>query len=1175
MLSYFYRMAGENVELSLNVSISQLITELREARAEGERLRADLVNVNKDIKAGFESSSGAAGSMGREISNALKTIDSQTKTIASLTSELENLKKSGSTAFDSTKVDAYQKKIKDLELELQKLRTDTQEATTATVQGATAGGSAMDVLKSKLAAAKEEQRLLKLEVKDFQTAISANDKSIGKISAQLSGLSKSSADYRKTSSDLKAELQSLYQKHETLTAGLAKSQKEYSNTTANVKTYSKELVQAEASGIKFSGGLSKIYGALRTIANIIPGLGIAGIVGLLIEPVILFGKKLYDSITQISEAQRRLNLMRQATTDIQSESIKGYTREVTQLEFLRRIITDAQRPMSDRNDALREYNSVADKANQIDLSQIDNISLINQKIATQIGLIKDRALARAAESIVAQRAEALLLAEEAARQKAIDQQDAELKTGLTVVTNQRNGKPAPDFVIQIEKEADLRRRVEQDAAVKAAKESLDIATETAFKLIDINGFAGKKIKEEKDKNRKADLADERDRADKILALEKQLAEARASLIAESRQKSIAEENARFEGAVKTLELLRNQAEKVAQDIAKKPVLTENDKKVLGQIQTEFGLINKNIEAQQQVHYKKLSDIDTKYYEDAKKAFQAAQDAINGVLLESEDKEVAEVGRRYDAIRKAIEEARKKLLETTKDPLTIGFINANAQNDTAQVTEKEQRDKQDVRNKYADIRLEEEKKLALASIEILRVQGLDEKALTDLKERLKLQAEKTFGERRLEQLKQQYHLEATLTADAIAKITDPKNIVAAQTKGVDIFTFLGINITDEKAKAKILAAIKEIQDAANGIIKKKTGDKTDLFEFLGIDPDTEGKILGYAKAASKIGETVATALDPFIGAIDKQIEAKQRLIDTLQEGIDKQKEAVDKEKELAERGYANNLGIEQKRLADLQKSKDAELAQEKKLAQQRAGLKKAQLIADTVAQTSNLITASTEIFAATAAIPPPAGQILAIAAISAMFAGFVAAKAQAFKAINQEAKSFEKGGSLSLQKALKGAPSHNDGGVDLVERKSGKRIANLEGDEDLFVVNKGSTRKYAGLLEKINSDELSRMSVSELGKLIKPTAMPSFSEGIRSTVNTTKTENRTTVINNQTVNNTIATQHLERLVKTSEQIAESNKQMLAIEKQRPLHIEETEEARTEYYPNGWTRKIVKK
>jgi hypothetical protein len=104
----------------------------------------------------------------------------------------------------------------------------------------------------------------------------------------------------------------------------------------------------------------------------------------------------------------------EALREINQEGIKNSTADVTKLQLLRDILTDTTKSQQTRTAALKEYNSIADKANQIDESQINNLNLINDKISTQIDLIEKRGLARAAETIIAQRAEKLLLAQEAA-----------------------------------------------------------------------------------------------------------------------------------------------------------------------------------------------------------------------------------------------------------------------------------------------------------------------------------------------------------------------------------------------------------------------------------------------------------------------------------------------------------------------------------------------------------------------------------------------------------------------------------------------------------------------------------------------------------------------------------------------------------------------------------------
>jgi len=140
-------------------------------------------------------------------------------------------------------------------------------------------------------------------------------------------------------------------------------------------------------------------GALRVfrLALAATGIGavIAGIAFLVIK------------LNEISEASKEAAEEQKALTEVGQEAAKSFAAEVTHLGLIKDRLNDLTIPQKERVRLAKEYNKTADEANKIDLKQIDNIKLINAAIDTQIAKIKERGLARAAETIIAQKAEAV------------------------------------------------------------------------------------------------------------------------------------------------------------------------------------------------------------------------------------------------------------------------------------------------------------------------------------------------------------------------------------------------------------------------------------------------------------------------------------------------------------------------------------------------------------------------------------------------------------------------------------------------------------------------------------------------------------------------------------------------------------------------------------------------
>ncbi len=123
------------------------------------------------------------------------------------------------------------------------------------------------------------------------------------------------------------------------------------------------------------------------------GIALAAIAGLVIA---------YRSL---GEASKEVAAQQKALTEIGAEAARSFASEVTHLQLIKNELNDLNNPQKERIKLAKEYNKTAEEGNKIDLKQIDNIKLVNSAIDTQIAKIKERAFARAAEVVIAQKAE--------------------------------------------------------------------------------------------------------------------------------------------------------------------------------------------------------------------------------------------------------------------------------------------------------------------------------------------------------------------------------------------------------------------------------------------------------------------------------------------------------------------------------------------------------------------------------------------------------------------------------------------------------------------------------------------------------------------------------------------------------------------------------------------------
>lgn len=287
--------------------------------------------------------------------------------------------------------------------------------------------------------------------------------------------------------------------------------------------------------------------------------------------------------------------------------------------------------------------------------------------------------------------------------------------------------------------------------------------------------------------------------------------------------------------------------------------------------------------------------------------------------------------------------------------------------------------------------------------------------------------------------------------------------------------LNIQIEYAEMRRKLISSdpdkIKEFNDLTESINKMrkavqglKEDGQGDLFESLGLK---EKDVYKYAGAVSALGQQFSDLFGNLANAADERISKIQDQISAIDDLISADQDAVDREQDLADKGRANNLTSAKKKLEDDKKQKAELQKQEEEAQKKKQALQQAALIADTFAQTSNLITSASAIFKALSGIPF-VGVPLAIAAISTMFGAFAVAKVTAFNATKQTA----------AEGAVVGGKSHGEGGNKYVS-VDGNDVHHLEIERGERIIRRAASEKHSRLLDAANRDDFSNVPLSDI------------------------------------------------------------------------------------------------
>lgn len=450
------------------------------------------------------------------------------------------------------------------------------------------------------------------------------------------------------------------------------------------------------------------------------------------------------------------------------------------------------------------------------------------------------------------------------------------------------------------------------------------------------------------------------------------------------------------------------------------------------------------------------------------------------------------------------EAEKSLsvkAEQTKQA-AIKQIRATLKKDITDIDTKEAADQAAIQLKASELTIQAREEGIVKEIETIRL-GYDQKK-AEIKEQFKNEIalrDELLAQLTAAQLREQKKAQDKFTNEAIAK-EEERAVLEVETatkflpdlpgieekKQVEILK-VKIKFAEQARQAlldqgnaenstAVLSATKAVQDLKKQLgvaIESERGATggVDWFDLLGLGDLSDGQRKAIAEAAKSMLDSISQITDFIVGQYQRQIDKKKEVISQIDESIDDLEQQLDKEQDLREAGLANNVEAIQAEIDEKKKAREEEVKQAEELQRKQIAMQKLQLVIDTAAQASNLITASAKIFNSLAAIPF-VGVPLAIATIALMTGAFVTAKVKAFQMVNDQKQAFGGGGYID------GKP-HTQGGRKYLST-DGSGVVELEGGE--YVTNRRSTAKYADLLEAINSDDISEMNEDALRDMLE-------------------------------------------------------------------------------------------
>ncbi len=232
----------------------------------------------------------------------------------------------------------------------------------------------------------------------------------------------------------------------------------------------------------------------------------------------------------------------------------------------------------------------------------------------------------------------------------------------------------------------------------------------------------------------------------------------------------------------------------------------------------------------------------------------------------------------------------------------------------------------------------------------------------------------------------------------------------------------------------------------------------------------------------------------------QQERNQRIVDTVgrytTEAINIINPIVQSINNFAERQILESDRVAQQRMANLDKARDRgliteqqyqdkKLALEKKQAKEIGAIKRKQAIADRIAATASVVFNTAQAIMEAVAMSPTTGG-LPWSAIAA-----VVGAAQTTAIWSAPMPQYRKG-----LAGIPGGPSHENGGLDIVNSQTGRKVAEMEGGEPYMILSTSTYANNGALIDKLIRASLyeggRRLSADEIISAAPSIRMPSKS-----------------------------------------------------------------------------------
>lgn len=463
----------------------------------------------------------------------------------------------------------------------------------------------------------------------------------------------------------------------------------------------------------------------------------------------------------------------------------------------------------------------------------------------------------------------------------------------------------------------------------------------------------------------------------------------------------------------------------------------------------------------------LAEIDREYEERAREANLNAIMAINEVYNRSDENEIL-----------AIREKWKKLREEWRTQRQLAEDEATQNDLNTRLAESVDAEQRELTNKSLEQSLERvrrEKEIADQYVKLWQSANGQTVENDKITKSLLIANELKLQNDLLDEIRKANPEKAELLNESFQTLITSDVISDYETAGEVLKEAFGEELYQQILS--IAAAIREINKETNNLTTSEKGNIANWFKDtksfateLGTALGLEGEDL--EKFAETLSYTIQTVWGTMNQVMAQNVADHQAKLAQIESMIAQTESQLERERDLYEQGYANNYELRKQDLEQLKKQKEEQ-------AEVLERARRQQVIAQTAQQISSLALAAANIFEGTTKINPIVGVALGAALVATLLSTFMAFKSQAQQAAAPSYRTGLEAGALMLN-----GPSHERGGMGLYDSSSGRKVAEYEGGEQLFALNKGQQSKYGWLMQMMIDDAKGNRPVMDslIGKI---------------------------------------------------------------------------------------------